>query len=62
MILDIVVNYFPQHLAIISDTTSALAVVSNNKNASENLNYIIGGLIIIVVILVGSTLFGKNKR
>ena len=39
-----------------------LAVVSNNKKTSESLNYIIGGLIVIVLILVGSTLFNKKKN
>jgi len=50
----------PHTLAIINDTASALAVVNTNKNASSNLNYIIGGLIIIIIILVGNTLFGKK--
>ena len=46
-------------LAIINET-NALAVVSDNKGASENLNYIIGGLILIIIILVGHTLFSKK--
>lgn len=55
------IKYFtPQALAIINDTASALAVVNTNKNASSNLNYIIGGLIIIIIILVGNTLFGRK--
>ncbi len=46
--------------AIINETASALAVVNDN-DTSSNLNYIIGGLIIIIIILVGSTLFTKKK-
>ena len=47
-------------MAIIKDTANALAVVSNNKGASSNLNYIIGGLVVIIIILVGSVLFNKK--
>lgn len=46
--------------AIINESASALAVVSDN-DTSSNLNYIIGGLILIIIVLVGSTLF-TNKR
>ncbi len=46
--------------AIINEPASALAVVNDN-DTSSNLNYIIGGLIIIIIILVGSTLFTKKK-
>lgn len=46
--------------AIINEPASALAVVNDN-DTSSNLNYIIGGLIIIIIILVGSTLFSKKK-
>ena len=49
-----------QNLAIINETTNALAVVNDNNSASENLNYIIGGLVIIIIILVGTTLFSKK--
>lgn len=56
----LVSNIYFQNLAIINDATNALAVVSDNKNASENLNYIIGGLIIIIIILVGTTLFSRK--
>ena len=42
-------NVLLTSLAIINET-SALAVVSDNKGASENLNYIIGGLILIIII------------
>lgn len=49
-----------QNLAIINKAAGALAVVSDNKNASENLNYIIGGLVIIIFILIGTTLFNKK--
>ncbi len=52
-------NVLLTSLAIINET-SALAVVSDNKGASENLNYIIGGLILIIIILVGHTLFNKK--
>lgn len=47
--------------AIINKNASALAVVNDNSNTSTNLNYIIGGLIIIIIILVGSTIFTKRK-
>ena len=46
--------------SIINEPASALAVVNDN-DTSSNLNYIIGGLIIIIIILVGSTLFTKKK-
>jgi len=59
--LEVVVGLFPQTLAIINDAASALAVVTDKEDTSSNLNYIIGGLIIIVLILVGNTLFGKKK-
>lgn len=47
-------------VAIINKSASALAVV-NDKSTSSNLNYIIGGLILIIIILVGSTIFAKKK-
>jgi len=47
-------------LAIINDTTKALAVVTDKNSTSSNLNYIIGGLIVIVIVLVGYTLFSKK--
>ncbi len=47
-------------LAIINKNTTSLAVVSDNKGASANLNYIIGGLVIIIFILIGHTLFSKK--
>ena len=46
--------------AIINEPASSLEVVNDN-DTSSNLNYIIGGLIIIIIILVGSTLFTKKK-
>lgn len=59
-VLSFIKNFIPQALAIINDTANALAVVNTNKNASSNLNYIIGGLIIIIIILVGNTLFSRK--
>ena len=47
-------------MAIITDTANALAVVNNNKGASSNLNYIIGGLSVVIVILIGSVMFNKK--
>lgn len=47
-------------LAIINDTSQALAVVTDKNSTSSNLNYIIGGLIVIVIFLVGYTLFSKR--
>lgn len=47
-------------LAIINDTTSTLAVVSDKQNSSSNLNYIIGGLFIIIIVLVGAMIFNKK--
>ena len=47
-------------LAIINETAKTLAVINDNKSASNNLNYIIGGLLVIIIVLVGSTLFGKK--
>ena len=58
--LEGIVQIFPNSLAIVNDAANALAVVSDNKDTSSNLNYIIGGLIIIIIILVGNTLFGKK--
>ncbi len=55
-----IINIFPQSLAIINNTAKTLAVVSNNKSASSNLNYIIGGLAIVILVLVGSVLFNKK--
>ena len=49
-------------LEIFSRNTNFLAIVNNNDNASSNLNYIIGGLIIIVIILVGNTLFKRDGK
>ena len=60
MVFDAFKWLYMENLAIINDATKALAVVSDNKNASENLNYIIGGLIIIVIILVGTTIFSRR--
>lgn len=50
----------PNVLAIINKKTNTLAVINDKVNASENLNYIIGGLIVIVIVLVGNTLFRKK--
>jgi len=48
-------------LAIINKPTNAntLAVVKDN-NSSENLNFVIGGLIVLAIIIVASTLFSKK--
>ena len=46
--------------AIINESASALAVV-NDKDTSSNLNYIIGGLILIIIILLGSIIFAKKR-
>jgi len=46
--------------AIINESASALAVV-NDKDTSSNLNYIIGGLILIIIILLGSIIFTKKR-
>lgn len=59
-VLNFINNLIPNSLAIINDTAETLAVISDNKSASTNLNYIIGGLIVIILVLVGSTLFGKK--
>ena len=59
-VLNIVTNMFPKVLAIINDTANTLAVINDNKSTSENLNYVIGGLFIIVVILIGNMLFSKK--
>lgn len=59
-VLNFINNLVPNSLAIINDTATTLAVISDNKSASTNLNYIIGGLIVIILVLVGSTLFGKK--
>lgn len=53
-------NFYINNLAIINKVNKSLAVVNENKSTSENLNYIIGGLIIIIIILVGTTLFSKK--
>ena len=49
-------------LAIINKPTNAntLAVVKDN-NSSENLNFVIGGLIVLAIIIVASTLFSKKQ-
>lgn len=47
-------------LAIINKTANALAIVNDKKGASDNLNYVIGGLIVIVIVLIASTLFSKK--
>ena len=60
-VINFIRNIFPQTLAIINKSANALAVVSDKKNASSSLNYIIGGLIVVVIILVGSTVLGKKK-
>ncbi len=54
------VLYYLKILAIINNTAETLAIVNDNKSTSSNLNYIIGGLIVIVIILIGSTLFSKK--
>lgn len=46
--------------AIINESASTLAVV-NDKDTSSNLNYIIGGLILIIIILLGSIIFTKKR-
>ena len=47
-------------LAIINDTANTLAVVSDKQNSSSNLNYVIGGLFVIIIVLVGATIFNKK--
>lgn len=47
-------------LAIINDTATTLAVVSDKQNSSSNLNYVIGGLFVIIIVLVGATIFKKK--
>ena len=47
-------------LAIINDTTNTLAVVTDKQNSSSNLNYVIGGLFVIIIVLVGATIFNKK--
>ena len=47
-------------LAIINDTANTLAVVSDKQNSSSNLNYVIGGLFVIIIVLVGATIFKKK--
>ncbi|HPE15227.1 MAG TPA: hypothetical protein PLT65_05370 [Bacilli bacterium] len=50
----------PFVLAIINDAANTLAVVKDEFGSSSNLNYIIGGLIVLIIILVGSALFSKK--
>ena len=59
--INIINMIFPSTLAIINKSANSLAVVGGTKNASSGLNYIIGGLVIIVIILIGSTIFSKRK-
>ena len=47
-------------LAIINDTTNTLSVVTDKQNSSSNLNYVIGGLFVIIIVLVGATIFNKK--
>ncbi len=51
----------PFILAIINDTASTLAVVTDKQSSSDSLNYVIGGLIVLIIILVGATLFNKKS-
>lgn len=53
-------RFYINNLAIINKVTNSLAVANENKSTSENLNYVIGGLIIIVIILVATTLFSRK--
>lgn len=46
-------------LAIINENPTTLAIINDN-NTSNNLNYIIGGLFVIVVILIANLLFSKK--
>ena len=39
-----------------------LAIVTDNAKNSPNINYIIIGLIIIVIILIGATLFASSDK
>lgn len=50
-----------QVLAIINNTANTLAIINDKKGASDNLNYIIGGLIVLIIVLISSTLFSKKK-
>lgn len=51
---------FLQNLAIINNTANTLAVISDKASTSSNLNYIIGGLFVVVAVLLGNFLFGKK--
>ena len=56
-------NFILETIYLFVNNLRFLAVVgSNNDNTSSNLNYIIGGLIIIVIILVGNTLFKRDGK
>lgn len=50
----------PKVLAIINESPNTLAIINDNKNTSNNLNYIIGGLFIVVIILIANLLFSKK--
>lgn len=53
-------NILFKTLAIINENPNTLAIINDNKNTSNNLNYIIGGLFVIVIILVANILFSKK--
>lgn len=53
-------NVLFKTLAIINENPNTLAIINDNKNTSNNLNYIIGGLFVIVIILVANILFSKK--
>lgn len=60
-VLDFFNNIYFQNLAIINDNTvNVLAIIKDNDEIAINLNYVIGGLIVIIVILMGKLLFGKK--
>ncbi len=46
-------------LAIINENPNTLAIINDN-NTSNNLNYIIGGLFVIVIILLANLFFSKK--
>lgn len=48
-------------LAIINKSTNSIGLVENNINSSSILNYIIGGLIIFVLVLISSLIFKRKS-
>ena len=48
-------------LAIINKSTNSIGLVENNINSSSVLNYIIGGLVILVLVLISSLIFKRKS-